>query len=78
MSEQTQVTRSRNTEKTKKPKLMIWKANKIGKRQARLVKKKSEGTNNSRNFKGYITSQVAEIYGNKIYNLGEMDKFLEK
>lgn len=57
---------------------MIWKANKIGKRQARLVKKKSEGTNNSRNFKGYITSQVAEIYGNKIYNLGEMDKFLEK
>ena len=68
--------------------------NKIKKKDkplARLVKKKRErtGTNKIRNEKGEVTTDTAEIqsilrdyykqlYANKIDNLEEMDKFLER
>ena len=72
----------------------IWffeKINKIDKPLARLIKKKRERTqiNKIRNKKGEVTTDTAEIqrikreyykqlYANKIENLEEMDKFLEK
>ena len=65
--------------------------NKIDKPLARLIKKKREKTqiNRIRNEKGEVTTDTAEIkrimrdyykqlYANKMDNLGEMDKFLEK
>ena len=67
------------------------KINKIGKPLARLIKKKREKNqiNKIRNEKGEVTTDNAEIeriirdyyeqlYGNKIDNLKEMDRFLEK
>ena len=65
--------------------------NKIDKPLARLIKKKREKTqiNKIRNEKGEVTTDTAEIqrimrdyykqlYANKVDNLEEMDKFLEK
>ena len=65
--------------------------NKIDKPLARLIKKKREKTqiNRIRNEKGEVTTDTAEIqrikrdyykqlYANKMDNLEEMDKFLEK
>ena len=67
------------------------KINKIDKRLARLIKKKREKTqiNRIRNENGEVTTDTAEIqrimrdyykqiYANKMDNLEEMDKFLEK
>ena len=67
------------------------KINKIDKPLARLIKKKREKNqvNKIRSEKGEVTTDNAEIqriirnyceqlYGNKIDNLEEMDKFLEK
>ena len=67
------------------------KINKIDKPLARLIKKKREKTqiNKIRNEKGEVTTATAEIqrimrnyykqlYANKMDNLEEMDKFLEK
>ena len=67
------------------------KINKIDKPLARLIKKKREKNqiNKIRKEKGEVTTDNAEIqriirnyceqlYGNKIDNLEEMDKFLEK
>ena len=67
------------------------KKTKIDKPLARLIKKKMEKTqiNRIRNEKGEVTIDIAEIqrimrdyykqlYANKIDNLEEMDKFLEK
>ena len=67
------------------------KINKIDKPLARLIKKKREKTqvNRIRNEKGEVTNDTAEIqrimrdyykqlYANKMDNLEEMDKFLEK
>ena len=67
------------------------KINKIDKPLARLIKKKREKNqiNKIRNEKGEVTKDNAEIqriigdyyqqlYGNKIGNLEEMDRFLEK
>ena len=67
------------------------KINKIDKSFARLIKKKREKNQLSkiRNKKGGVTTDNAEIqrvirdyygklYGNKIDNLEEMDRFLEK
>ena len=67
------------------------KINKIDKRLARLIKKKSEKTqsNRIRNEKGEVTTDTAEIqrfmrdyykqlYANKMDNREEMDTFLEK
>ena len=67
------------------------KVNKIDKPLARLIKKKKEKTqiNRIRNEKGDVTTDTAEIqrimrdynrqlYANKMDNLEEMDKFLEK
>ena len=67
------------------------KINKIHKPLARLIKKKREKTQIStiRNEKGEVTTDTAEIqrlmrdyykqlYANKMENLEEMDKFLEK
>ena len=72
----------------------IWffeKINKIGKPLARLIKNKTEKNqiNKIRNEKEEVTTDNAEIqriitdyyeqrYGNKINNLEEMDRFLEK
>ena len=66
------------------------KINKIDKPLARLIKKKREKTqiNRIRNGKGEVTTDTAEIQrnmrdyykqlpANKMYNLEEMDKFLE-
>ena len=65
--------------------------NKIDKSLARLIKKKREKNqiNNIRNEKGEVTTDNVEIqriirdyyeqpYGNKIDDLEEMDRFLEK
>ena len=63
------------------------KINKIDKPFARLIKEKN--SNKIRNEKGDVTTDNAEIqriigdyyeqlYGNKINNLEEMDRFLEK
>ena len=67
------------------------KINKIDKPLARLIKKKREKTQikRIRNEKGEVTTDTAEIqtimrdyykqlYANKMDNLEEMDKFLEK
>ena len=67
------------------------KINKIDKTLTRLIKKKRERTqiNKIRNEKGEVTTDTAEIqsilgdyckqlYANKMDNLEEMDKFLEK
>ena len=67
------------------------KINKIDKPLARLTKKKREKTqiNRIRNEKGEVTTDTAEIqwimrdyykqlYANKMDNLEEMDKFLER
>ena len=67
------------------------KINKIVKPLARLIKKKREKNqiNKIRNEKGEVTTNNAEIqriirdyyeqlYGNKMDNLEEMDRFLEK
>ena len=67
------------------------KINKIDKPLARLIKKKGEKTqiNRIRDEKGEVTTDTAEIqrimsdyykqlYANKMDNLEEMDKFLEK
>ena len=67
------------------------KINKIDKPLARLIKKKREKIqiNRIRNIKGEVTTDTAEIqrimrhyykqlYANKVDNLEEMDKFLEK
>ena len=67
------------------------KINKIDKPLGRLIKKKREKThiNRIRNEKGEVTTDTAEIqrimrdyykkrYANKMDNLEEMDKFLEK
>ena len=67
------------------------KINKIDKPLARLIKKKRERTqiNNMRNEKGEVTTDTPEIqsilrdyykqlYANKMDNLEEMDKFLER
>ena len=67
------------------------KINKIDKPLARLMKKKREKTqiNRIRNEKGEVTTDTAEmqrimrdyhkqLYANKMDNLEEMDKFLEK
>ena len=67
------------------------KINKIDKPLARLIKKRREKTqiNRIRNEKGEVTTDTAEIqrimrdyyrqlYANKMDNLEEMDKFLEK
>ena len=68
-----------------------WLINKINKTLARLIKKKREKNqiNNIRNEKGAVTADNGEIqriirdyyeqlYGNKMDNLEEMDRFLEK
>ena len=67
------------------------KINKIDKPLVRLIKKKKEKNqiNKIRNEKGEVTTDNAEIqriirdyykqlYGNKMDNLDEMDRFLEK
>ena len=67
------------------------KINKIDKPLAKLIKKKREKTkiNKIRNEKGEVTTDNAEtqriirdyykqLYGNKMDNLEEMDRFLEK
>ena len=75
-------------------KTKIWffeKINKSDKPLARLIKKKRENNqiNKIRNEKGEVTTNNAEIqriirdyyeqlYGNKMDNLEEMDRFLEK
>ena len=78
--------------KTNKTKTWLFeKINKIDKPLARLIKKKREKNqiNKIRNEKGEVITDNAEIqriikdyyeqlYGNKINNLEEMDRFLEK
>ena len=65
------------------------KINKIDKPLARLIKREKNQVNIIRNEKGKVTTDNAEIqrilrdyykhlYGNKIDNLEEMDRFLEK
>ena len=65
------------------------KINKIDKTLARLIKKKRKETNKIRSEKGEVTRDNAEIqriirdyyeqlYGNKMDNLEEMDRLLEK
>ena len=71
--------------------LFFEKTNKIDKPLARLIKKKKEKTqiNRIRNEKGEVTIDTVEIekimrdycrqvYANKMDNLEEIDKFLEK
>ena len=77
--------------KQKRPLHKSTKANKIDKPLARLIKKQREKNqiNKIRNEKGEVKTDNAEIqriirdyyeqlYGNKIDNLEEMDRFLER
>ena len=78
--------------KTNKTKMWFFeKINKIDKPLAKLIKKqrKKNHINKIRNEKGEVTTDNAEIqrimrdcyeqlYGNKMDNLEEMDRFLEK
>ena len=72
-------------------KLVLWEDNKIDKPLDRLIKKRREKNqiNKIRNEKGQVTTDNVEIqriirdyyeqlYGNKMDNLDEMDRFLEK
>ena len=81
----------RNKQFTEKETHVVKQTNKIDKPLARLMKKKRERTqiNKIRNEKGDVTTDTAEIqsilrdyckqpYANKVDNLEEMDKFLER
>ena len=71
--------------------MVLWKINKIDKPLARLIKKERERSqiNQIRHEKGEFTTDNAEIqsilrdyykqlYANKMDNMEEMDKFLER
>ena len=71
--------------------MVLWENKQIDKPLARLIKEKREKNqiNNFRNEKGEVTIDNAEIqrlirdyyeqlYGSKMDNLEEMDRFLEK
>ena len=77
--------------KISKPKTWFFeKINKIDKTLARLIRKREKNQiNKTKNEKGEVTTHTAEIqriirdyceqlYGNKMDNLEEMDRFLEK
>ena len=82
----------RNNVKVNKTKSCFFgKINEINKTSARFIKKKREKNqiNNIRKEKGEVTTDNAEVqriiwdyyeqlYGNKVDNLEEMDRFLEK